>query len=264
VAVAHEGAACSVEPVGRGCLVLPFEGPCGAYFSANEAERQQLQDDRYLNLRFRGDHRPYLGLPPVLPRAAHRAFVTPGFSSISLTLLLQLLGAPGAGEPMFPTTEVCTYVAGSPEYSGSADQLTPDAVRRLAGIADLRRVGMQWDRASRAYAPQIRYHRESGEECLSLLSQLVDVARDALQTGRAMYVVGSLARYKPACESLGGCDGYGCDAAEPAVSDDSTTLCHSVQDECLQSMDCGSGAQCSYDAASTRFICRAAPPEIRR
>lgn len=95
--------------------------PCGAYFSANEAERQQLQDDRYLNLRFRGDHRPYLGLPPVLPRAAHRA-----------------------------------------------------------------------------------------------------------------------------------------------ASDDSTTMCHSTQDECLQSMDCGSGADCTYDAASTRFTCRAAPPEMRK
>jgi hypothetical protein len=250
--------ACVVEPLGRGCRVFPFLGPCATYLSANEAERQELQQSQYLNLRFPGDHRPFLRSPPVVPSAAHHWFVVPGGSESALVILLELLGAPKSLAPDWGSEEVFTRAGHSDEYAGSTVRLTPDALHRLAAVSDLHSLSAQWDRASRAFSPTINYRENATEDCFDLLSSIVEMARDAERTSRAVYVVGSLARYEPRCAELGGCNGYGCD--DPTGYIGKPRVCHSERDECLGSPDCGSPLSCRYEPTLTRWTCHKGPP----
>ena len=178
------GNACTVEPVGRGCRVMPFEGPCVAYFTANDAELKDLQQSRYLNLRFEGDRRPFLDKPLLAPAAAHRSLVDAGGSLSSLIVLIELLGGPTSLSMDFPSGDIVQSVAYSPDYSASADRLKPGMLELLAGITDLPRVSAQWDAAIRAASPEVEYHPNASAECLALLSTIVDMARDARSSHR--------------------------------------------------------------------------------
>ncbi len=254
------GNACALEPIGRGCRVLPFVGPCGTYLTVNHAELEDLQQSRYLNLRFKGDHRAFLGKPSLVPATAHRSLVDPGSSIMSLVLLVELLGGPKSVGISFPSEKIVQRVAEGPEYTASAQRLNPAVVELLANVTDLSSVSNQWDAATRAASPQITYHRNSSAECSALLSTIVDMAREARSSERAMYFVGSLAKYEPRCGDLGGCAGYGCDRPDP-LQDDDTAFCHAPSDECLSSLDCRSENNCRYDTAAHRFVCRPIPPE---
>jgi hypothetical protein len=192
---------------------------------------------------------------------AHRSLVDPGSSIMSLVLLVELLGGPKSVGIEFPSEKVVQWVAEGPEYTASAQRLNPAVLELLANVSDLPRVSQQWDAATRAASPQVTYHQNASAECFALLSTIVDMARDARNSEREMYFVGSLAKYEPRCKDLGGCAGYGCDPRDP-FQDGDAVLCHAPNDECLSSLDCRSGDNCRYDGSARRFVCRPIPPEF--
>ncbi|HEX6764912.1 MAG TPA: hypothetical protein VF103_05525 [Polyangiaceae bacterium] len=247
-----EGAACRLELRRRGCRTMPFQGTCAAYFSANDDELTKIRASGYLNLGFRGDREPERSKPAFVPWNASRAFVGSGLSIGEITALAHLAG--GIESPyglMWPSERVARAVAFSDSFVSIAWAISPDTLRALAGIRDLHALAERWDAHSREKAADIEFGPDSVRECEELLSHLVTVAKDAAQTGRAMYAVQSLPTYRPSCRDLGGCGGYGCDEDTEKVN-----TCHSPNDDCIRGLDCSKSERCSYDRALSKWTCR--------
>jgi hypothetical protein len=61
------------------------------------------------------------------------------------------------------------------------------------------------------------------------------------------------------CRSDSDCNGYSCglsDSSEPCTGKLAGFFCHSSQDECTSSSDCGTTGACLYEASSRRWSCR--------
>lgn len=254
--------ACRVEAPGQGCRALFTERSCGAFLSLSESERGELQGSRFLDLRWAGDHRAFVGKAARVPRQAHRALVTSGVAVDAIAMLTQLLGGPGASSLEWPDDDVVQFVAYSMVYGGAAFRLRPATLQRLAAVQDVEGLAARWDRATREYLPRVESQAASTRQCVALLSEIVAIARDADRTGRDMYVVSVQADYRPACSKLGGCGGYGCEQADPGRYQ-GPWVCHGPADDCLQALDCSAHQVCQYSEASARFSCQQRPRALQ-
>jgi hypothetical protein len=100
------------------------------------------------------------------------------------------------------------------------------------------------------------FGENSAQECAGLLTEIVTIAREALDSNRELYVVESLVSFRPTCQDLGGCGGYGCKSEVLPVADNA---CHGENDECAHGFDCPDDLVCGYDQESRRWACKPLP-----
>lgn len=257
---------CRTGRPARGCSLALFYTTCGTYFSANDAELEELKKEGYLSLRFAGDHRPKAVPTKLIPSRAHQVFVGSGLLMMELGALGGVLGIEENPNLVFLPEKIAKYIAQGDDYTAAAYEASPAITRAIAGLDSLEKrksIAKKWDAATRAEAArdeadspdvkgQRQYGADSERECLDLLTHIVRVAFDAVQSNRRLFLVASLNHASNTCQPLD-CQGFGCGTSPTSTG--ARTICHGPDDACQSSLDCPNEGTCGYQERTARWEC---------